>query len=237
MLTRSQIQRLAQRHGIGAQVQERDYIQHVLLFLLYTRTQAFIFKGGTALRIVYRGNRYSEDMDFNGPEGIDPIKETWSEVTRGLDDFGMRAENRNDWTSEHGYSFDVSYQGPLYDGRERSKGKIRVDISRRVETVATRRELVSPEYDDLRPFVLTVLTPEQLIAEKMRAFLVRGKPCDAYDLWLLSKQGVKLDRGLLAAKLSIYTDRSTLMDVQEALARAGRDWERELRPLLGQFVE
>jgi len=58
----------------------------------------------------------------------------------------------------------------------------------------------------------------------MRLFLVRGKPRDAYDLWLLSKQGVKLDRGLLAAKLSIYADRSTLMDVQEALARAGRDW-------------
>jgi len=144
--------------------------RHVLLFLLYTRTQAFIFKGGTALRIVYRGNRYSEDLDFNGPEEIDPIKETWSEVTRGLDDFGMRAENRNDWTSEHGYSFDVSYQGPLYDGREAQQGQNpgRHQPARR--NVATRRELVSPEYDDLRTFMLTVLTPSSSLQKRCGFF-------------------------------------------------------------------
>jgi uncharacterized protein len=236
MLTRAQIQRLAQRHGIGAQVQERDYIQHMLLYLAYTHTQEFIFKGGTALRIVYRGNRYSEDLDFNGPAQIEFIKGAWERVTHGLQDFGIVSENRDDWTSEHGYSFDVSYQGPLYDGRERSKGKIRIDISRRQEVVETRRELVSPEYDDLWPFVLTVLTPEHLIAEKMRAFLARGKPRDVYDLWLLSKQGVKLDKNIVAAKLAVYEDKSTLLEPQEALAKARQDWERDLRPLLGQFV-
>ena len=46
MLTRAQIQRLAQRHRIEMQVQERDYLQHLLLSLLYTRSQALIFKGG-----------------------------------------------------------------------------------------------------------------------------------------------------------------------------------------------
>ena len=66
MLTRAQIQRLAQRHSIGVQTQERDYIQHLLLFLLYSKSQSLVFKGGTALRIVYKGNRYSEDLDFNG---------------------------------------------------------------------------------------------------------------------------------------------------------------------------
>lgn len=30
MLTKSQIQRIAQRNGIGMQVQERDYLQHLL---------------------------------------------------------------------------------------------------------------------------------------------------------------------------------------------------------------
>jgi predicted nucleotidyltransferase component of viral defense system len=70
MLTRSQIQRFAQRQGIGVQSQERDYIQHLLLFLLYRRSQELVFKGGTALRMVYKGNRYSEDLDFNAPANI-----------------------------------------------------------------------------------------------------------------------------------------------------------------------
>ena len=43
MLTRAQIQRLAQHHRVGLQVQERDYVQHLLLFLLYGRSQALIF--------------------------------------------------------------------------------------------------------------------------------------------------------------------------------------------------
>ena len=236
MLTRLQIQRLAQRHGVGAQVQERDYIQHLLLYLLYTHTQEFIFKGGTALRIVYRGNRYSEDLDFNGLEALAPNQETWVEITRQLEIFGVNAVCRNEWVSEQGYSFDVSYQGPLYDGRERSKGKIRVDISRRGEAVDTRRELVSAEYDDLRPFVLTVLTPEQLMAEKVRALRVRAKARDAYDLWLMIKQGVMVDQELVAAKLRIYPDPARLMDLPQALEKAGQDWERDLRPLLRQFV-
>jgi len=34
MLTRAQIQRLAQRYNIGVQAQEHDYIQYLLLMLL-----------------------------------------------------------------------------------------------------------------------------------------------------------------------------------------------------------
>jgi predicted nucleotidyltransferase component of viral defense system len=158
MLTRAQIQRLAQRNGIGLQVQERDYVQHLLLFLLYRRTQALIFKGGTALRVAHRGNRYSEDLDFNGPADMPALQKLWGEVVDGLEDFGLAAEIRNTYRSEASYTFDVSYQGPLYDGRDRTKGKVRIDISLRQEEVSTRRVLVTPEYDDLRPFVVVVLS-------------------------------------------------------------------------------
>jgi len=139
MLTRAQIQRLAQRNGIGLQAQERDYVQHLLLFRLYRRTQALIFKGGTALRVVHRGNRYSEDLDFNGPADMPALQKSWG------------------------------------------------------EEVSTRRVLVTPEYDNLRPFVVIVLSAEHLFAEKVRALLVRGKPRDLYDLWLLHAQGVRAE--------------------------------------------
>jgi predicted nucleotidyltransferase component of viral defense system len=64
MLTRAQIQRLAQRNRVGMQVQERDYVQHLLLALLFARAETLIFKGGTALRLVYGGSRYSEDLEL-----------------------------------------------------------------------------------------------------------------------------------------------------------------------------
>ena len=165
MLTRAQIQRLAQRHRIGMQVQERDYLQHLLLSLLYTRSQALIFKGGTALRLVYHDNRYSEDLDFNGPNDVD-----------------------------------------------------------------------SSEYDDVRPFVVTVLTPEHVLAEKVRALLMRSKPRDLYDIWLLLNQGVAPDRALITRKLELYETAFSPQAVEEAVARVRADWERDLRPLLAQFV-
>ena len=236
MLTRPQIQRFAQRHNIGVQAQERDYIQHLLLMLLYNRSQSLLFKGGTALRIVYHGGRYSEDLDFNGTTEIEEIKGLWSVLLDDLRGFGVNAEIRNEWLAEVGYSFDVSYQGPLYDGRDRTKGKVRVDISLRREVVETGRELVSSEYDDVRPFVATVLTREHLVAEKVRALLMRGKARDVYDLWLLSNQGVPIQPELVSRKLSISNVTLSRESLDDALDRAGKGWERDLRPLLPQFI-
>jgi predicted nucleotidyltransferase component of viral defense system len=236
MLTRQQLQRIAQREHIGLQAQERDYLQHLLLSLVYARTQALLFKGGTALRIAYRGGRYSEDLDFNAALPVADLQPLWAEVVADLERYGILAETRDVWRSAEGYSFDVSYRGPLYDGRDRTKGKVRVDLSLRGEVVDTVRELISPEYDDVRPFVVTVLTPEHMVAEKIRALLVRGKPRDAYDLWLMRAKRWRVDWTLVERKLSIYDLRYSPERLEAALADVAEDWGRDLRALLAQPV-
>jgi len=236
MLTKTQIQRIAQRNGVGMQVQERDYVQHLILWLLYTRSQALIFKGGTALRLVYGGNRYSEDLDFNGPDDTSALEMLWQGIVDGLEDFGVVAEVRNIWDSGVGYSFDVSFQGPLHDGRDRSKGKVRVDINQRPEEVETHRQLVTSPYDDVRPFVVTALALDHLLAEKLRALLVRGQPRDLYDIWLLLRQGVEPDLALVERKLALYDRVWKREALEEAIERIRAGWERDLCPLLPQFV-
>jgi predicted nucleotidyltransferase component of viral defense system len=236
MLTKAQIQRLAQRNSVGMQVQERDYLQHLILWLLYSRGQKLVFKGGTALRLVYGSNRYSEDLDFNGPDDLAALQALWQEAVASLEDLGVVAELRNDWISDVGYSFYVSFQGPLYDGRDRSKGKVRVDVNRRTEEVETGRELVTSAYDDVRPFVVTVLTLQHLMAEKIRALLVRGKPRDLYDIWLLLHQGARPDVALVERKLLLYGMTWHPDALEEALEQVRANWERDLRPLLPQFV-
>lgn len=236
MLTRSQIQRLAQRNQIGMQVQERDYLQHLLLYSLYLRTDQFIFKGGTALRIVYGGGRYSEDLDFNGANDPDVVQSIWSRVVEDLEHFGIIAQVRHGWVSDVGMSFDISFQGPLYDGRDHSKGKVRIDVNRRAEVVATRRELVNAPYDDVRPFVVVAITPEHLLAEKTRALIIRGKARDLYDIWLLLRQGVQLDAALIEQKLALYAHSWQPEQALTTIEQLRADWERDLRPLLPQFV-
>jgi predicted nucleotidyltransferase component of viral defense system len=236
MLTKTQIRRIAQRHGVGMQVQERDYLQHLILWLVYSSSQELIFKGGTALRLVYGGNRYSEDLDFNGPDDVAKLQSLWEKVVAGLEDFGVVAEVRNTWASAVGYSFDISFRGPLYDGRDHSKGKVRVDVNRRPEEVETRRELVASDYDDVRPFVVTVLTLEHLMAEKVRALLVRSKPRDLYDIWLLLHRGAQPDPALIERKLALYGITLEPGALGEALEQVRAEWERDLRSLLPQFV-
>ena len=92
MLTQAQIQCIARRNDVGMQVQERDYVQHLMLGLLYARTQDLALKGGMALRLVYGGHRYAEDLDFDGPEDAAALKVLWGTVVAGLEDAGVVAE-------------------------------------------------------------------------------------------------------------------------------------------------
>lgn len=238
MLTRQQIQRLAQRYRIGMQAQERDYVEHLALYLLYTRSQDLVFKGGTALRLAYHGNCYSEDLDFDAPleTTVEEVRARWEAVADGLADYGIGAELRREWQSSVGYSVDLGYRGPLYDGRDRSKSKIRLDMNLRPEVAASQPVLISSEYADVRPFMVTVITREHLFAEKVRALLVRGKPRDLYDVWIMLGQGVRLDAALLQQKLATYDMSWSPGLLVEAMDRVEPDWEQDLRPLLTQLV-
>ena len=74
-----------------------------------------------------------------------------------------------------------------------------------------------------------------MVAEKVRALLVRGKPRDAYDLWLMRSKGWHVDRPLVARKLALYDLAYSPERLQTALAQVARDWERDLRPLMPQL--
>ena len=96
--------------------------------------------------------------------------------------------------------------------------------------------MVHPEYDDVHPFAVMVLTLERLLADKMRAMLVRGRPRDLYDIWLLCHRGVRPDPALIERELARYGMRWEPGVLGEALECVRDDWERDLRPLLPQFV-
>lgn len=237
MLTRRQLQRIAQRHGIGLHTLERDYVQYLVLSIMYNRSQALLFKGGTALRVVHRSPRYSEDLDFNTTLDVEATKRDLGEVVAGLGRYGIVAAVRNEYQSSSNYSFDLGFQGPLYDGRDRSKSSVRIDVNLRPEVVTTERRLVSSEYDDVMPFLATVLTAADILAEKTRALLVRGKARDLYDLWFLAEQGVRVDLAVVNARLALYQTAFNTTAFAQKVDSLDASWEADLRPLLGQIPD
>ena len=46
----------------------REYVQHLFLTSFYKKSlsENFLFKGGTALKLVFGSPRFSEDIDFSG---------------------------------------------------------------------------------------------------------------------------------------------------------------------------
>lgn len=236
MLTRTQLERIAQRHRINLQAQERDYIQHLFLYLLYTtaRTQhvGLHFKGGTALRLVYGSPRFSEDLDFNSDLTEAETRTRLLATVSDLALFGVNAVARNQRRTRSSWGFDLSYAGPLFDGRTITKGKLRVDVSLRTEPVDLARSLVQPAYDDVEPFMISVLSLEHILAEKVRALLVRAKPRDLYDVWFLLQKGVMVNRQLIDTKLALYPTSRTLAALPQTIKAIKNTWGRDLKPLL-----
>ena len=68
MLEKRLIQQLTDRYQTTADNVVREYFQHLFLAQLYQEkgSDRLLFKGGTALRIIWQSPRFSEDLDFTG---------------------------------------------------------------------------------------------------------------------------------------------------------------------------
>ena len=236
VLTRRQVERIALKNRVSLFVQERDYVQAAFLSLLYSRTMAYTLKGGTCLRIAYGSPRFSEDLDFNSNLEEGEAYRALETAAKELGYFGIRSVIRDRRASRSGFGVILSYMGPLYDGRDITKGRTRIGVSLRGEEITGERITVHAEYDDVRAFILNASSLDDIFAEKVRALLVRGMARDLYDIWFLLEKGVKPDLGLINGKLALYHRKYSQRETAERIAGLERSWALELQPLLGTVV-
>ena len=68
MISIEMLEKLGRQYQVGVFPNiVREYFQHIFLGELYRLPDAgkILFKGGTALRIIYGSPRFSEDLDFS----------------------------------------------------------------------------------------------------------------------------------------------------------------------------
>jgi len=207
-------------------------VQHV--FLRHAGGEPLAFKGGTCLRVAYGNPRHSEDLDFHAETDAERVLAHLDTATGRLADYGLPAEvNRR--PSRAGLHAVLRYQGPLFDGSARSRGGVRIEVSLREEPVAVEEVFVPrTPYADVPQLVLRALTREHLLAEKVRALLVRAKARDLFDVHFLVERGVRCPRSLLDAKMRVYRRRFSLAALDRGVRSAGLSWSDDLEPLLGQ---
>jgi predicted nucleotidyltransferase component of viral defense system len=232
MLNRKSLESMKSVLGFNAGQVERDYLQHILLLFLYRHAGNWlVFKGGTALQKAYGLNRFSEDLDFTSikEEGLSEIANL---VRVDIANFGFD----NEIELKKNVSEVISYRikGPLYDGTQKSIVVLRLDISLREKIVLKEdtREVV-PVYTDLSPYLVTMMNPEEILAEKIRAIMTRNKARDIFDARFLIAKKIHFNIELANKKLDYYDIKFEKEKFIENLTRKKRIWEKELKPLIG----
>lgn len=193
LITADETRRLAREVGLAAGVVEKDYAITWLLYGLYHRGSSLrnplILKGGTAIRKVYfpKAWRLSEDLDFTviGRERSETIRAGFEDVFSFLASasgitFSLQEFNPGTWS----IFTNVQYVGPLG-----AKNRIAHDMSLKERLVeGPEWRTINPGYPDLDKFKVKVYSLTEILVEKVRSIIQRGKTRDYYDVWRLLKE-------------------------------------------------
>ena len=162
----------------------REYCQHLFLSSFYKQkgTERFLFKGGTALRLIWDSPRFSEDLDFSAFKIRFPEIEDLLEQTLVLLEQGGLSVNLIESKRTSG-----GYLGILEFRWNRFRAQIQLEVSLR-QGRSPRAVVTSIASSYVTDYTLVHLDEPSLVAEKVQALLTRGKPRDFYDLYFILRK-------------------------------------------------
>ena len=228
---KSQIEEFSRRQGIAGEMDQNLVKEAIHLHLLSAMSDAGIlrhavFQGGTALRLCYGGDRYSEDLDFvcgkagsyftdvEFKELIEAALETTKKTLNR--DFGIAADRISLKKPPHP---DLVKQEPItvvawqiivpIEATPRApRSLIKIEFAN-VPAYETKPMpvRVTPGLVQIQDVILTVETPNEILADKAVALTAREvlKFRDVWDVWFLqNKLDAKVDREVVQKKFADY---------------------------------
>jgi len=186
MIKKENLDKLVVKYQTSPANVYREYCQNILLSFLYREnvTESVLFKGGTALRLIYGSPRYSEDLDFSLFKiTTSQLEEILLNVVSNLDKNNLSPEIIESKETTGGYLANLELKV------HNKKIKISIQGSRR--NGIELRPNIQLTINDFIPFYTISLLPEKLlIEEKLSAALTRSKPRDFFDIYFLLKKNL-----------------------------------------------
>jgi len=230
MISKDQVKNLSKQFQISEAVVAREYMQLLFLKEFYAESWAgrIYFKGGTAIRLVYDGNRFSEDLDFSvGLSKLEFEKRAISLFKKLEKIYPVLFKKKE---ALAGTTYLMTADLPDITG----KIFIRLDFSLRNDVVEPMTETIrNRHYPILISSPIPVLGKDELLAEKIRAFLTRDKFRDFYDLWVLMELGAEINTELINRKMAYYKE---VFDKERFLTRLSQIKEEKFIQDLRPFV-
>jgi predicted nucleotidyltransferase component of viral defense system len=161
----------------------REYYEILVLrgISKFPESRGLIFKGGTALRLVYGSPRFSEDLDFSLARDV--LKKKFENIINKIIapfpeiEISDLAEKRYTYLAEIKISKDyLSF--PF---------RIKIEISKRIQKNYGFELKMVKSPCSIYSVLLQVAKPEQLYKDKELCIKSRKEPKDFFDLWYLSE--------------------------------------------------
>lgn len=219
MLTEQNIREFTKKFQTIEKNVIREYIQHIFLLNLYKvkNSDKLLFKGGTALRIIYQSPRFSEDLDFTGHgifrhEDIDAI---FLETLTNISQAGINVSYEDAKPTSGGYLGVIHCE--IFGSSEDMKFEVSLRKGQKVNG-----EVTSIVADFCPPYTLIHMPAKLLVDGKMNALLDRKKPRDYYDLYFMLRH----------PELNKFINKKTIKRVMKNLNEKEIDFKRELSVIL-----
>jgi len=170
----------------------RECFQHLFLSQLYKieGSENILFKGGTALKIIYGSPRFSEDLDFSifNIEQYQQekfIEDIFAKVLVEIERIGIKVElGPKPGPTKEGYYGDATFK--IYDYPSVA---VSINVSSR-NGQDVKGEVDSIPNDFVPTYNVFHLPQEKLVEEKIDALLERKKARDFYDLYFIMRKGI-----------------------------------------------
>lgn len=187
MISRETITEAATRYHTRDFNVTREYVQHMFLNSLYKKadSERLLFKGGTALRIVYKSPRFSEDLDFSSfGLTVEHIENLFLSTLADLERFGLSIV-----LHEKSHQTSGGYYGEATFNIYEHTIALEINVNTKVrDDVVGEYKLI---HSDFAPnYGLQMLPESILVQEKIRALMTRKKPRDFYDLYFMLRAGL-----------------------------------------------
>jgi len=203
------LRRRAEDEQLPLRVILKEALQVYSLAALYSHPALnhITFQGGTCLRLVYHGPRYSEDVDFvtslNSEEMSVLFDATQKEIARLAPFFEGEVTMRVQKSTAE------IVRWKLYYRAEREQDSTSISLEFAPYPAYTGRVAVLAPPTDMPALPLVVVraeSMEEIMADKVVAIAGRRyvKGRDIFDLWWLKGKGIIVDAALVEKKLADY---------------------------------
>ena len=215
MITATQVQALTKKYQMDNFTILREYLQLVFLNHFYAQPTASncFFKGGTALRLLFRSPRFSEDLDFSvllTPKEIQALL-TKVQASLMLELPGLELTKLHVGKETERYR--LRYAGP----ETKYPITIKLDFHRVSKVEKTQVSALETDFPVVIFPLIAHLSLEIIFSEKLQALATRSKGRDVFDVWYLISLGQSLpqavDRQKIVDKLKKKTTKQLKQDL------------------------